>query len=299
MRRVAAALIAMVLAWPALPALADGSDPGPRCSYSCDRATVDAQDDHFGIHEARHPSDHVPGRGSVLDGRAPGKLTWFETDEYATPICSTNGLNGGDAMCMAAATYCRDGRVAFWVWHQITTYTLTPPATEPTKVVGPWHEEQGVFCLGADDPKVPTIGKVTSWVQDHFDTLGITPAGVTAAPAPRTLVNIETRLSAGSAAVVDIPAATPWSQVVIHAKPLRWRWFFGDGTQSPPQSSPDITHVYKEAGLQRGVHVEVEWGGTFSVAGDATAYPIAGTALVRSADITLDVRQARSELVSR
>jgi hypothetical protein len=299
MRLLLTLVAAACLSLPVAPAFSGGSEVGGDCVFGCDRATVEADDDHFGVHEARRPSDHVPGRGTLSDGPAPHKTAWTSVEEHATPICSTNGLYGDDALCMAAVTYCRDGRVAFWVWHQVTTYTMTPPATVPTKVVGSWYQEDGVYCLGADDPQVPTIGKVTSWVQDHFGTLGITPAGVSAAPAPKTLVNIETRLSAGSPAVVDIPATTPWSQVTIHAKPLRWRWFYGDGTTSGPLTSPDTTHVYKQPGLHKGVHVEVEWGGTFSVAGDPTGFPVAGTAVVRSGDITVDVREARAQLVSR
>ena len=259
---------------------------------------MSAIDDHFGVAQSRHPSDAVPGRGSAADGPAPGKRTWTVTDEYVTPACSFNGLHGADAMCMHAATYCQDGRIAFWIWHQVTTFTVTPPDPTPVQSVGPWRQEAGTFCLGADDPGVPTIGKVASWIQDHFSTIGILPAGVTAAPAPRTLVNLETRLSAGSAAVHDIPATTPWATVTIHAKPLRWRWTFGDGSPQLVTTTPDTTHVYTRARQLDGVRVDVEWGGTFSVAGDPTAYPIVGTALVTGTPIRLDVREARSELVS-
>jgi hypothetical protein len=258
---------------------------------------VTAGSDHFGIGQHRKPSDFVPGRGSVSDGPGPSKTTWTSVDEYITPTCSMNGPTGSDVMCMDAATYCQDGRVGFWVWHQVTTYTKQPDGTV-TSEVGNWRQEAGGFCLGADDPGVPKIGKIVSWVQDHFSTIGITPATVTAAPTPRTLVNIETKLSAGGADVVDIPASTPWAQVVIHAKPLHWRWTYGDGTQSPLLSVPDTTHVYSRARLHP-VHVDVEWGGTFSLAGDPTVYPIVGTAIVRSPDATLDVREARSQLVSR
>jgi hypothetical protein len=199
---------------------------------------------------------------------------------------------------MAAATYCQDGRIAFWVWHQVTTFTRHPDGSV-TREVGSWHEEDGVYCLGADDPKVPTIGKVASWVQDSFSNIGIAPASVKAAPAPRTLVNMETRFSAGDGAVVDIPASTPWANVVIHAKPLRWRWSFGDGTPTVVTTVPDVAHIYRHPGLLSDVHVDVEWGGTFSVVGDPTAYPIVGTAMVPGTNVTVDVREARSELVSR
>jgi hypothetical protein len=286
----------------ATPALAD--DPKDRdCVFACDRVVVNAVDDHFNVKQERKhrgPSDPVPNRGKLTDGESAEKQTWTHTDEYITPYCSGNGLHGGDAMCMAAATYCQDGRVGFWVWHQVTTFTRDPaPAKTVSKKVGSWTQEDGIFCLGADDPGVPTIGKVVSWVQDHFEDLAILPATVKAAPAPRTLVNIETRLSAGSAAVVDIPASTPWANVVVHAKPLRWRWHYGDGTVSPALTTPDTTHVYREARLHDGVYVEVEWGGTFTVVGGTEAYPIVGTAVVRSEDVTLDVREARSQLVSR
>jgi hypothetical protein len=215
-------------------------------------------------------------------------------------MCSFNGLHGADAMCMPAATYCQDGRVGFWVWHQVTTFTRDEQGNE-TKDVGSWTQEDGAFCLGADDPGVPTIGKVISQVQDMFleNDIGILPVAVKAAPAPKTLVNMETRLSGGSGAVVDIAVPTRWANVVIHAKPLRWRWHFGDGSPTVVTTVPDVTHVYRHPAVLGSVHVDVEWGGTFSVAGDPTAYPIVGTAMVPGTDITVDVREARSELVSR
>lgn len=292
-------LTALLVLASSVASWAADADPVP-CGYSCDRPTVEAVDDHFGIKQRRHASDHVPHRGNPADGESAEKQTWTRTDERITPYCSGNGLHGGDTMCMAAATYCQDGRVGFWVWHQVTTFTRDPaPATTITTSVGPWAQEEGVFCLGADDTGVPTIGKVVSWIQDHFQDLAIPPATVQAAPTPRTLVNIETRLSAGSAAVVDIPASTPWANVVVHAKPLRWRWYFGDDTAAPAMTSPDTTHIYRAARLHKGVHVEVEWGGTFTLVGGTEAYPIVGTAVVRSEDVTLDVREARSQLVSR
>jgi hypothetical protein len=136
-------------------------------------------------------------------------------------------------------------------------------------------------------------------VQDSFSTIGIAPAAMTAAPAPRTLVNLETRFSAGSGAVVDIPASTPWANVVIHAKPLRWRWTFGDGAPTVVTTVPTAAHTYRHPALLTAVHVDIEWGGTFTVAGDPTAYPVVGTALVPGTHVTVDVREARSELVSR
>ena len=300
--KTAAIVAALVIAVSAMPAAAGGPSAAtdPNCITDCntDNTTVTAEGDHFGVKQTRAPSDRVPGRGDLGTRVVNGKQVWTKTAEYITPMCSANGLHGADAMCMAAATYCQDGRVGFWVWHQVTTFTKDGDGPV-TKDVGSWEQEDGAYCLGADDPGVPTIGKVVSWVQDNFSTVGIAPAAVKAAPAPRTLVNIETRLSAGDGATVDIPAATPWAQVIIHAKPLRYRWYFGDGTPTLTTTTPDVAHVYKRAGVLGNVRVDVEWGGTFSLVGDATAYPIAGTAVVAGQSITVDVREARSELVSR
>jgi hypothetical protein len=285
------------------PAFAEAPSPPPKiCDIACgsDDTTVAAHGEQFGITQHRKPSDHVPGRGKASDGEAPGRATWTTTEEYITPMCSMNGLHGADAMCMAAATYCLDGRVGFWVWHQVTTYTRDATGNV-TRVVGSWTQEDGAYCLGADDPGVPTIGKVISQVQDLFlhNDVGILPIAVTAAPAPRTLVNLETRFTAGTGDVVDVAVPTRWANVVIHAKPLRWRWTFGDGTPTVVTTVPTAAHTYRHPALLTAVHVDVEWGGTFTVAGDPTAYPVVGTALVPGTNVTVDVREARSELVSR
>lgn len=260
-----------------------------------------AHGDTFGIkqHQHRAPSDPVPNRGDLAKHVVNGKQVWTTTDEYITPMCSFNGLHGADVMCMEAATYCQDGRVAFWVWHQVTTYTRDDQGNE-TKKVASWKQEEGPFCLGADDPGVPTIGKVTSQVQDMFlnNDVGILPLAVKAAPAPKTLVNLETRFSAGDGAVVDIAVPTRWADVVIHAKPQQWRWTFGDGTPAVVTTVPTVTHVYRHPGVLADVHVDVEWGGTFNVAADPTAYPIVGTAIVPGTNTTVDVREARTQLVS-
>jgi hypothetical protein len=296
-----AAVMSLVLVSAA--AHADPAPPAPKgpCFSTCDDqpTTVVAEGPKFGITQHRKPSDHVPGRGTVAKHDVDGKQVWTTTEEYITPICSMNGLHGADAMCMAAATYCQDGRVGFWVWHQVTTHTRDAQGNETTEV-GSWIQEEGAFCLGADDPGVPTIGKVISRVQDLFlnNDVGILPLAVRAEPAPKTLVNMPTRFSGGTGDVVDIPVATPWANVVIHAKPLRWRWTFGDGTPTVVTTVPTVEHTYLHPGVLTTVHVDVEWGGTFSVVGDPTAYPVVGTAMVPGTDITVDVREARSELVS-
>jgi hypothetical protein len=300
--KLALVAVAFALAGTAVAQAEGPTSPPKKCGITCqtDSTAVVADGSEFGVKQHRKPSDQVPGRGDLAKHVVNGKQVWTETEEYITPMCSMNGLHGGDAMCMAAVTYCQDGRVGFWVWHQVTTVTKDEQGNV-TRDVGPWNQEDGAFCLGADDPGVPTIGKVISQVQDLFlnNDIGILPLAVKAAPAPKTLVNMETRFSGGDGAVVDIAVPTRWANVVIHAKPLRWRWTYGDASKPELTSVPTTTHIYRHPGVLKDVHVDVEWGGTFSVVGDPTAYPIVGTAMVPGTDITVDVREARSELVSR
>jgi hypothetical protein len=298
-----AALLAFSLPTVAVAAESPAPTPpgGDNCIGVCPGTgtVVTGAGEGFGIKQHRKPSEHVPGRGDLAKHVVNGKQVWTTTEEYITPMCSYNGLHGADVMCMEAATYCQDGRVGFWVWHQVTTHTRDEQGNETTEV-GSWKQEDGAFCLGADDPGVPTIGKVISQVQDLFlqNDIGILPLAVKAAPAPKTLVNMETRFSAGSGDVVDIAVPTAWANVVIHAKPVRWRWTFGDATAPQVTTVPTVTHIYRHPGVLSNVHVDVEWGGTFSIVGDPTAYPIVGTAMVPGTNITVDVREARSELVS-
>src|SRR5690242_11347670 len=116
--KLAAAISSLLIAMTSIPALATDSPTSqdPNCLSNCntDTATVEAHGEKFGITQHRAASDKVPGRGRVTDGEAPGKTTWTHTEEFITPMCSMNGLHGADAMCMGAATYCQDGRVAFW-----------------------------------------------------------------------------------------------------------------------------------------------------------------------------------------
>lgn len=243
---------------------------------------------------AQGTSDAVSGRGTPGQyGQAPGRTTWQTIEEYATPACSGNGLNGFDAMCMAAFSCPAGNLVRFWIWHRVTTWQAGPPVTSE---VGAWEQEQGGFCLGPDDPGITPIGVVISRVQTGFGSLPLPPFSPVVSPAPSTLVNIPTKLEAGSVEPVVLSTTPlPGFTVRVTATPKEWRWTFGDGEQAFT-TQPVTTHVYERA-RQAGARVDVIWGGTFRLPGSDEDFPIRGTATVPGAPVTVDVREARTELV--
>ena len=54
----------------------------------------------------------------------------------------------------------------FWIWHQTVSVAVGPPEVVTE---GEWHQEAGSFCLGPDDPGVPSIVAVLARAQDLFE----------------------------------------------------------------------------------------------------------------------------------
>jgi len=239
-------------------------------------------------------SDKVTGRGDGTTGKAPGRTTWTVVNERIAPTCSGNGLNSGDLICNAALTCPADNLVRFWVWHEVQHWEAGPPE-RMVRTEG-WKQEPGSFCLGADDPGITPIGVVIARVQSGFQSLPLPKATPAVKPAPSTLVNIPTRLSAGSGDPVTL-TAEPLAGIVVEvtATPVEWRWTFGDGTTAVTRE-PRTEHEYRDAG-DFSASVRVTWTGTFRLAGTTESFPIRTPAYVQSAEATVDVREARTELV--
>lgn len=188
----------------------------------------------------RGKSQPVTGRGSADDGKAPGRTAWKVVHERMQPTCSGNGLNGGDLLCNAALTCPADNLVRFWVWQKVEYWEAGPPE-KITRTVD-WYQEPGSFCLGADDPGITPIGVVIAEVQSGFQSLPLPRFTPGISPAPSTLVNIPTKLSAGSADAVTL-TTRPLAGIVVEvtATPTEWQWTFGDGT-SAVTKTPATSH---------------------------------------------------------
>ena len=240
-------------------------------------------------------SDRVPGRGDGSQGEAPGRTEWITIEEFATPACGSNGLNGPQALCIGVVSSCpADDQVRFWIWHRVTEHRLGPPRTA---VIGAWSPERGSFCLGPDDPGVPDIGRVVSLVQVAFRSVPLPVFTTRTSPAPRTLVNLPTRFSAGEAKPLRFSLVLVGVPVLITATPVSWAWTFGDGTTGTT-TGPSTEHVYARAG-EEAASVRVTWHGSFSLGGSPEVFVIRAPVYVQGLVTAVDVRQARTELVDR
>jgi hypothetical protein len=219
------------------------------------------------------------------------------------PTCYGNDRGYAEALCGAAVNTCPDGLVRFWVWHRVLEYTKANGVTTHA-VKTPWYQEQGTFCLGADDPKVPTIARVIDQVRRDFEHLPLIPAQVRSDPGPTTVVNIETAFSAGSMEPQTFAPVLLGVTVHVTAKPVEWRWTWGDGqttTTTTPgvPKQPVVAHTYTRV-ADAAVSVVVKYTGTFSIGADPTQYAIATPAFSPPrAPSVVRVREARSQLVSR
>lgn len=296
-------LVAVALAMAAQPAFAGG--PVLVCIDACDGGPVVGGGDG-GITVNHGTSERVPGRGAPRPGPGGGHVSYSYVEEYATPTCSGNVLNGRDVLCGAAVNSCpAPVQVRFWIWHRahLVTYGPAPVYVETDTVQG-WRQEAGSFCLGPDDPTAPVIARVVAGVQELWASqrLPLPRWAVRTDPGPRTLVHFPTSFSAGSAVAQRIDTTILGSAVHITAVPLRWTWVFGDGqrlvTSSPGRpKSDDVTHEYGELGAA-STHVVVQWGGTFRVGTSPEVYDIRGPATVTGPTSVVRVLQSRAQLIA-
>lgn len=247
-------------------------------------------------------SDTVPNRGTpATHGDAPGRRAWTTLEEVVVPTCQGNTRTSIDFLCLGAVTSCAAAdQTRYWVWHRETQHTRDD-AGAVTSIEGEWAQLPGSFCLGPDDPGVPTIGQVIAQVQSGFRNLPLPVAAMQVAPAPTTLVSIPTAFFAGGQQEATFNPTILGTTVEISAKPSRWDWTWGDGTSGSTSTPgvpkrPVVSHEYAQA-RDYQVGLATTWTGTFTVAGSAEVFPIRTPAVVVSAKVVVQVREARSELV--
>lgn len=274
------------------------SPPDDTCVDVC--ADVSGDTDGLKVGAARGVSHKVPGRGDpARTGPAEGRNEYEVVDEELAPACVGNG-RGDTAICTAATLSCpSEDQTRFWIWHRVTRVVVEPPS----RTVGEWKQEPGSYCLGPDDPGLPTIGRVIAQVRTDFQRLPLPKFAVRTDPAPETLVNVPTAFSAGTAAPVTFTPTILGTRVTITAKPTQWEWTFGDGatlTTTTPGTPrrPDVAHEYTRAG-DMASSVRVTWTGIFTIEGSPEVFAIQTPAFVQGPPTTVAVREARTELVAR
>ena len=245
-------------------------------------------------------SDHVPGRGSPTQGRGTGDRDYSYVNEFAAPTCLGSGLHDRGVLCSFALTSCDAlDQVRFWIWHQTVTVTVgKAPGEADVTSAGPWVQEEGTFCLGPDDPGVPSIVRTLEAAQDAFESrVRDLPAPTTrTTPGPRTLVHYPTAFTAQNAAPFSFDVTVAGATVRLHVLPTRFRWHFGDGATTDT-TEPRVQHGYESRGT-KGIRVDVTWGGWFTVDGSSERYPIDPPARATGAPSALSVVEARAENIS-
>lgn len=274
----------------------------PICNPCDESATGTALADRVLI-AAQRTSDKVPRGTPETHGDAPGRTNWIELDEYMAPTCPGNRLRGSSELCNGALLTCPEGLIRYWIWQRETQVRRDPATGAVAREPGGWQQLPDSFCLGSDDPGVPDYGRAISLVQQGFRDLPLPKAAVEVAPSPTSLVNVATAFFAGgeqtfSQTVEPVPGIS----VVVTAKPTRWTWTWGDGktgtfdTAGVPRR-PVVSHLYPAA-RDYEARVVVSWTGRFRIAGSTQEYEIPTPASVPSPPVTVQVREARTQLVA-
>ena len=144
---------------------------------------------------------------------------------------------------------------------------------------------------------MPLAVRVIAQVQDLFERnrLPLPVARVIARPGPRTLVNLPTRLSAGTAATTELTTSVLGLAVHISARPTTWDWTLTG--EHLTTSSPTLQQTYLRPG-RSPTGVTVTWTGTFRIGDDPTQHPLVRPAVVRGVPLTLQVLEAHAERVT-
>jgi hypothetical protein len=280
---------------------AQQSPPPPPKKICGDRACAGTTPTGTRVEAALAQSQKVPERDRAAPEPAdPGPATWVTIEERLVPACMGNIRLTDDALCTAFFS-CPPPTFRWFVWHEVTTHTRDESGNVERSVEP--FEMIGSYCLGDDDPGVPDYGRAISLVTRGFRDLPFPRAAIDVAPAPTSLVNVPTAFYAGgeqsfSQTVTPVPGIS----VTVSARPVEWIWTWGDGSGEQSFDTPGVpkrpvvSHLYRDA-RDYTASVEVAWKGSFTLRGQT--YDIPTPAYIPSPPVTVQVREARTQLVDQ
>ncbi|RYC05853.1 PKD domain-containing protein [Nocardioides zhouii] len=167
-------------------------------------------------------------------------------------------------------------------------------------------EVVGTACLTADEEaKIGDPPPIRVLVLKAFEILDW-PASelVVQPPGGRTLVNLDTNFYTTNTDLTNIAVTLVRSDVVISARPIAYRWHFGDGTTvtttSPgaPYPDLDVSHVYERTD-QVTVSVDTQYGDASFTVGGGAPEQIPSTIWINGAESDLAIVEALPQLVLR
>jgi hypothetical protein len=138
------------------------------------------------------------------------------------PLCLVAN-NDFDIACLAASIKCtdgKDGRPVRWWWK--------------LRVAGDdsWTPIRPDRCVYTEDPG-DVLGRIAAQIQRQFEQLPVNAGASRIQPSPHTLRGAETNFYA-EASEQSFNVNMLGQKVAIVAKPVQYRWDYGDGTSLGP-----------------------------------------------------------------
>lgn len=229
----------------------------------------------------------IPGASDVGVRAASSASLDCPDCEWKLVIACPSGdpTDPNDQLCIGASVNCPPDRYRFIVNFR------RPPAP---------FSRVGEVCLGGGvEPLSPdAVGRA---VRDRF--VEILPAARPGYQPPNgTLVNLPTIFMAGQPSEIGPESLSLLGFDIVLTADAGWTWTFEPGVSQafdvPGGRYPnqDVTYTYEQPG-PRSVSVTTTWTGEFTADG-LGPFPVAGPPVTQTADLALDVREARARLVA-
>ncbi|MFP3463079.1 hypothetical protein R5O87_19780 [Arthrobacter globiformis] len=142
-----------------------------------------------------------------------------------TPLCLVAN-NDFDIACLAASIKCtegKDGRPVRWWWKLRVAGDNSWTAIRPDR------------CVYNEDPS-DVLGRIAAQIQRRFEQLPVNAGTLGIQPRPHTLRGAETNFY-GESAEQSFDVTMLGQKVHIVAKPVQYRWDYGDGTSLGPTTT--------------------------------------------------------------
>jgi hypothetical protein len=162
---------------------------------------------------------------------------------------------------------------------------------------------EGIACLTAGEAGEVEAPPIRELVIAKFRELDWNPSSVVIQPpGGKTLVNLDTNLYTSNSRPQNIEVLLMGRKVVVTARPVAYRWNFGDGTSitttSPgsPYPNLDVAHVYEQV-EKVAVSVDTQYGDASFTVNGGPPESIPSTLWVDGEAQDLEIVEALPQLV--
>jgi hypothetical protein len=141
-------------------------------------------------------------------------------------LCLDDGRNNFDVSCLNAAVECTDGENG----RPVRWYSALKAFRVPV-----WSQIRPDRCVYTEDPS-DVLGRIAAQIQSKFEQLPVKAGNSVVQPSPHTLRGAETNFYA-EASEQSFSVNMLGQSVAIVAKPVQYRWDYGDGTSLGPTTT--------------------------------------------------------------